>query len=178
LRRTAEDIVAAARRCSSGFEVEHQYPNMKRFLERAPDVVEVAERGAAPEGLEPVREPIRGGTDGCVLSAAGLRPRTCSPAATSTTRCASGRRCRRWPPPRRWSSGWRQNGRERHGLRALRRPRPDPPYGARLRRGRGSAPVAEELDRTKSFPYDIVRKLGDLGLMGIPFPEEYGGAGA
>src|SRR5262249_40814424 len=39
-------------------------------------------------------------------------------------------------------------------------------------------PVAEELDRTKSFPYEIVRKLGDLGLMGIPFPEEYGGAGA
>jgi short/branched chain acyl-CoA dehydrogenase len=40
------------------------------------------------------------------------------------------------------------------------------------------APVAEELDRTKSFPYDIVRQLGELGLMGIPFPEEYGGAGA
>ncbi|MEA2396391.1 MAG: short-chain 2-methylacyl-CoA dehydrogenase [Solirubrobacteraceae bacterium] len=39
------------------------------------------------------------------------------------------------------------------------------------------APVAEELDRTKSFPYDIVRQLGELGLMGIPFPEEYGGAG-
>ncbi|WP_028061724.1 acyl-CoA dehydrogenase family protein [Candidatus Solirubrobacter pratensis] len=39
------------------------------------------------------------------------------------------------------------------------------------------APVAEELDRTKSFPYAIVRQLGDLGLMGIPFPEEYGGAG-
>jgi short-chain 2-methylacyl-CoA dehydrogenase len=40
------------------------------------------------------------------------------------------------------------------------------------------APVAEELDRTKSFPYEIVRKLGDLGLMGIPYPEEYGGGGA
>ena len=40
------------------------------------------------------------------------------------------------------------------------------------------APVAEELDRTKSFPYEIVAKLGDLGLMGIPFPEEYGGGGA
>jgi short-chain 2-methylacyl-CoA dehydrogenase len=40
------------------------------------------------------------------------------------------------------------------------------------------APVAEELDRTKSFPYEIVKKLGDLNLMGIPFPEEYGGAGA
>src|SRR5205823_5208275 len=35
----------------------------------------------------------------------------------------------------------------------------------------------EELDRTKAFPYDIVRKLGQLDLMGIPFPEQYGGAG-
>ena len=40
------------------------------------------------------------------------------------------------------------------------------------------APVAEDLDRTKSFPYEIVRKLGDLGLMGMPYPEEYGGGGA
>ncbi|HTY96481.1 MAG TPA: acyl-CoA dehydrogenase family protein, partial [Solirubrobacteraceae bacterium] len=40
------------------------------------------------------------------------------------------------------------------------------------------APVAEELDRTKSFPYEIVRKLGALNLMGIPFPQSYGGAGA
>jgi short-chain 2-methylacyl-CoA dehydrogenase len=40
------------------------------------------------------------------------------------------------------------------------------------------APVAEELDRTKSFPYEIVAKLGQLGLMGIPFPQEYGGGGA
>jgi short-chain 2-methylacyl-CoA dehydrogenase len=39
------------------------------------------------------------------------------------------------------------------------------------------APVAEELDRTKAFPYDLVRRLGELDLMGIPFPEEYGGAG-
>jgi len=39
------------------------------------------------------------------------------------------------------------------------------------------APVAEELDRTKAFPYDIVRRLGELNLMGIPFPEEYGGGG-
>ena len=40
------------------------------------------------------------------------------------------------------------------------------------------APVAEELDREKRFPYEIVAKLGELGLMGIPFPEEYGGGGA
>jgi alkylation response protein AidB-like acyl-CoA dehydrogenase len=40
------------------------------------------------------------------------------------------------------------------------------------------APVAGELDRTKAFPYEIVRQLGELGWMGIPFPEQYGGAGA
>jgi alkylation response protein AidB-like acyl-CoA dehydrogenase len=39
------------------------------------------------------------------------------------------------------------------------------------------APVAEHLDRTKSFPYELVAKMGELGWMGIPFPEEYGGAG-
>ena len=39
------------------------------------------------------------------------------------------------------------------------------------------APVAEELDRTKAFPYDIVRRLGELDLMGIPFPTDYGGGG-
>jgi short-chain 2-methylacyl-CoA dehydrogenase len=39
------------------------------------------------------------------------------------------------------------------------------------------APVAEELDRTKSFPYEIVARLAELDLMGIPFPAEYGGAG-
>jgi short-chain 2-methylacyl-CoA dehydrogenase len=39
------------------------------------------------------------------------------------------------------------------------------------------APVAEELDRTKSFPYEIVGRLAKLDLMGIPFPQEYGGAG-
>ena len=39
------------------------------------------------------------------------------------------------------------------------------------------APLAEELDHSKSFPYGIVEKLGKLNLMGIPFPEEYGGGG-
>jgi alkylation response protein AidB-like acyl-CoA dehydrogenase len=39
------------------------------------------------------------------------------------------------------------------------------------------APVAEELDRESRFPYDIVAELGELGLMGIPIPEEHGGAG-
>ncbi|MDQ3858236.1 MAG: acyl-CoA dehydrogenase family protein [Actinomycetota bacterium] len=38
-------------------------------------------------------------------------------------------------------------------------------------------PVAEELDREHRFPYEIVAELSELGLMGIPIPEEYGGAG-
>jgi short-chain 2-methylacyl-CoA dehydrogenase len=38
-------------------------------------------------------------------------------------------------------------------------------------------PVAEELDREHRFPYDIVAELAELGLMGIPISEEFGGAG-
>jgi len=38
-------------------------------------------------------------------------------------------------------------------------------------------PVAAELDRSKSFPYELVAKMGELGWMGIPFSEEFGGAG-
>jgi short-chain 2-methylacyl-CoA dehydrogenase len=39
------------------------------------------------------------------------------------------------------------------------------------------APVAEELDREKRFPYALVAQMGELGWMGIPFPEEVGGSG-
>jgi short-chain 2-methylacyl-CoA dehydrogenase len=39
------------------------------------------------------------------------------------------------------------------------------------------APAAEELDREHRFPYEIVAELAELGLMGIPIPEEYEGAG-
>jgi short/branched chain acyl-CoA dehydrogenase len=38
-------------------------------------------------------------------------------------------------------------------------------------------PVAGQLDEDHAFPYEIVAKMGALGLMGIPFPEEYGGGG-
>jgi short-chain 2-methylacyl-CoA dehydrogenase len=40
------------------------------------------------------------------------------------------------------------------------------------------APVAEELDRESRFPYGLVAELAELGLMGMPIPEEYGGGGA
>src|SRR5438046_7591376 len=39
------------------------------------------------------------------------------------------------------------------------------------------APVAEELDREKRFPYELVAELGELGIMGMTIPAEYGGAG-
>jgi short/branched chain acyl-CoA dehydrogenase len=39
------------------------------------------------------------------------------------------------------------------------------------------APAAEELDRDHKFGYDIVRQMGQLGLFGLPFSSEYGGAG-
>jgi alkylation response protein AidB-like acyl-CoA dehydrogenase len=39
------------------------------------------------------------------------------------------------------------------------------------------APVARELDITSRFPWENVRKMGELGLFGIPWPEELGGAG-
>src|SRR5690349_11988048 len=40
------------------------------------------------------------------------------------------------------------------------------------------APVAEELDREHRFPVEIIRQLGEMGLMGVPFPAEHGGGGA
>jgi len=40
------------------------------------------------------------------------------------------------------------------------------------------APHAERWDAEHTFPTDVVRQMGDLGLFGIPFPEEYGGGGA
>ncbi|MHB8961266.1 MAG: acyl-CoA dehydrogenase family protein [Candidatus Limnocylindrales bacterium] len=39
------------------------------------------------------------------------------------------------------------------------------------------APVAAHHDATKTFPYDVVRGMADMGLFGLPFPEEYGGMG-
>jgi alkylation response protein AidB-like acyl-CoA dehydrogenase len=40
------------------------------------------------------------------------------------------------------------------------------------------APVAAELDREHRFPYELVAELAELGLMGVPIPEQWGGAGA
>lgn len=39
------------------------------------------------------------------------------------------------------------------------------------------APRAEDMERTGEYPYDIIAQMGELGMMGIPFSEEYGGSG-
>jgi alkylation response protein AidB-like acyl-CoA dehydrogenase len=39
------------------------------------------------------------------------------------------------------------------------------------------APRARELDEKEEFPYDVVKQMGELGFLGLPFPEKYGGAG-
>jgi tripeptide aminopeptidase len=72
VRRTAEEVVAAEPRARLEVEVKHEYPNMRRFVERFPPVIEAAEQALRAEGLEPVREATRGGTDGSVLSERGL----------------------------------------------------------------------------------------------------------
>ena len=72
LRRTAEKVVGSEPRAQLRFEHEDQYPNMRRHLEPYPDVSAAAERAIRGEGIEPRRNPIRGGTDGSILSARGL----------------------------------------------------------------------------------------------------------
>jgi tripeptide aminopeptidase len=72
LRRTAERVVASEPRAQLEIDVEHQYPNMRKHLEAHPNVSAAAERAIRAEGIEPIKEPIRGGTDGSMLSARGL----------------------------------------------------------------------------------------------------------
>ena len=72
LRRTAEEVVAAAPPARLEFAVEDQYPNMRRYFEGRPEIVAIADRAIRAEGIEPLRVPARGGTDGSLLSARGL----------------------------------------------------------------------------------------------------------
>ena len=72
IRRTAAEVAAAEPRSRVTVDARPQYPNMRRFIDAFPEVVDVAERAIRAEGIEPVREPIRGGTDGSRLSEMGL----------------------------------------------------------------------------------------------------------
>jgi tripeptide aminopeptidase len=72
IRRTAAEVAAAAPRSRVTVTEHPQYPNMRRFVDAFPQIVDVAERAIRAEGIEPLREPIRGGTDGSILSSRGL----------------------------------------------------------------------------------------------------------
>ncbi|MGI8713236.1 MAG: peptidase T [Solirubrobacteraceae bacterium] len=70
--RTAQDVVAAAPGAQLKLVVRRQYRNLRQYLDPVPHVVLAAETAIRAEGLEPVRKPIRGGTDGSRLSEMGL----------------------------------------------------------------------------------------------------------
>jgi tripeptide aminopeptidase len=72
LRATAEEVVGREPRARLEVDVRRQYPNMRSHIEPFPEVVEAAERAIRDEGIEPLRTPIRGGTDGSLLSEMGL----------------------------------------------------------------------------------------------------------
>jgi tripeptide aminopeptidase len=72
LERTAREVVEAEPRARLDVEIRRQYRNMRQYLESVPGVVEAAEEAIRAEGVEPIRTPIRGGTDGSRLSEMGL----------------------------------------------------------------------------------------------------------
>ncbi|HSC04111.1 MAG TPA: peptidase T [Solirubrobacteraceae bacterium] len=72
LERTAREVVDAEPRARLDVSVREQYRNMGSVLRQVPEVTDAAETAIRAEGIEPIRRPIRGGTDGSKLSAMGL----------------------------------------------------------------------------------------------------------
>ncbi len=72
VERVAREVVDAEPRASLEIDVREQYRNMHRVLSQVPEVIEAAEAALRAEGIEPIRRPIRGGTDGSILSTMGL----------------------------------------------------------------------------------------------------------
>jgi len=72
LKRAAEDVAASEPHAGVQIEVRRQYRNMRAYLAAVPYVTAAAEEAIRAEGIEPLRLPIRGGTDGSRLSEMGL----------------------------------------------------------------------------------------------------------
>jgi tripeptide aminopeptidase len=72
LERTVREVLSGTPRAHYELEVRRQYGNMRGHLDRVPSVVAAAEEAMRLEGIEPIRGPIRGGTDGSLLSEMGL----------------------------------------------------------------------------------------------------------
>jgi tripeptide aminopeptidase len=72
MRSVAERVVADSPGATVEVDVVDQYPNMRKFIEPHPEIVDAARRAIEAEGIDVIRKPIRGGTDGSKLSARGL----------------------------------------------------------------------------------------------------------
>jgi tripeptide aminopeptidase len=72
VERLAREVAAAHPGASVELAIEESYRNMREILERHPQVVERARLAIRQAGLEPIERPIRGGTDGSLLSFMGL----------------------------------------------------------------------------------------------------------
>jgi tripeptide aminopeptidase len=72
VKRTADEVAATEPRARVEVKVHRQYRNMRAYLESVPYVTDAAEEAIRAEGIEPLRSPIRGGTDGSRLSEMGL----------------------------------------------------------------------------------------------------------
>jgi tripeptide aminopeptidase len=68
----AREVMSRAPKATLDVEVRRQYRNMREYIDAVPFVVEAAEAAIAAEGVEPLRVPVRGGTDGSRLSEMGL----------------------------------------------------------------------------------------------------------
>ena len=72
LREITDQVLTANPGAEVRFDVIRQYRNMRSYIERDPEVVAAAAEAIRAEGIEPIRKPIRGGTDGSRLSEKGL----------------------------------------------------------------------------------------------------------
>jgi tripeptide aminopeptidase len=72
LRTVAAEAVDRHPGATLGVDVRAQYRNMRQYLDSVPEVVAAADAAIRAEGIEPVRTPVRGGTDGSRLSEMGL----------------------------------------------------------------------------------------------------------
>jgi tripeptide aminopeptidase len=72
LERIAREVVATEPRARLDVAAREQYRNMRRYLEPVPEVTALAAEAIRAEGIEPIGDPIRGGTDGSRLSEMGL----------------------------------------------------------------------------------------------------------
>jgi tripeptide aminopeptidase len=71
-KRTANQVIERHPHAGLEIEVRRQYRNMHTYIEQVPRILQAAEEALRAEGIEPVRNPIRGGTDGSRLSEMGL----------------------------------------------------------------------------------------------------------